>query len=100
MRSMKLAAVLAIFVVCVSVLCPWLGGTSTVCPMFDKGPSRTISKVGYVLLPKGKYKIEPTMEGTEHIMVFQQLRASHPATTRTKCQLVPVDKKAQFTEVF
>ncbi len=29
-------------------------------------------KVGSVMLPKGEYKVQHTMEGSDHIMIFTQ----------------------------
>jgi hypothetical protein len=56
-------------------------------------------KVGEVVLPKGEYKVEHTMEGENHIMVFSQLHTSNPATARVKCQLVPLQVKAPATQL-
>ena len=54
-------------------------------------------KVGDVVLPKGEYKVEHTMQGEDHVMVFSQLHTSKPATARVKCQLVPLKVKAPAT---
>jgi hypothetical protein len=56
-------------------------------------------KVGDVVLPKGEYKVQHTMEGENHIMVFSQLHTSNPATVRVKCQLVPLKVKAPTTQL-
>ncbi len=51
-------------------------------------------KVGDVILPKGEYKVQHTMEGENHIMVFTQITKGTAASTRVKCQLVPLQAKA------
>jgi len=56
-------------------------------------------RVGNVLLPAGEYKVQHTMEGTEHIMVFTQMHARQtPAEARVKCSLVPLTSKAEQTQ--
>jgi hypothetical protein len=96
MRAMKAGAVLAIFVIGVSVL---LNAGQNKFGVADE--QRAIFshaiRVGDTVLSKGEYKIEHTMEGTDHIMVFTQLKTSKPATARAKCQLVPVEPKVQAT---
>lgn len=56
-------------------------------------------KVGDVLLPKGEYKVQHTMEGENHIMVFTQEKNSKSATARVKCQIVPLEEKAKRTQL-
>ncbi len=56
-------------------------------------------KVGSVVLPKGEYKVQHTMEGSDHIMIFTQERVSKPAEARVKCQLVPLEGKAKRTQL-
>jgi hypothetical protein len=56
-------------------------------------------KVGDIVLPKGEYTVQHTMEGDSHIMVFTQLKASKPAEARVKCQLVPLQEKAKRTQL-
>jgi hypothetical protein len=51
-------------------------------------------RVANILLPKGNYEIRHVMEGTDHIMVFQQLGTRKPAEVRAKCTLVPLGAKA------
>jgi len=53
--------------------------------------------VGTDLLPAGDYKIRHTMEGQEHIMVFQRVGAKTP-DVKVKCTLVPLEKKASKDE--
>jgi phage terminase large subunit GpA-like protein len=50
-------------------------------------------RVGAVLLPAGQYVIRHTMEGQEHIMVFQQARSKDEV--KVKCTLVPLKTKAE-----
>ena len=49
--------------------------------------------VGTDVLPAGDYKIRHTMEGQEHMMVFQRLGAKTPEV-KVKCTLVPLAEKA------
>ena len=54
--------------------------------------------VGNTLLPPGQYSILHTMEGQNHIMVFKQLNTSKPAEVHVKCNLLPLQKRAERTE--
>jgi len=49
-------------------------------------------RVGNTLLPAGDYTVRHTMEGQDHIMVFQQ--GSKGAEVKAKCTLVPLAQKA------
>ena len=49
--------------------------------------------VGADVLPAGDYKIRHTMEGQEHIMVFQRLEGKS-TEVKVKCTLVPLAQKA------
>jgi hypothetical protein len=51
-------------------------------------------RVADTLLPKGNYEIRHVMEGSNHIMVFQQLGTKKPVEVRAKCTLVPLGAKA------
>lgn len=98
MRIMKIAAVCTLLVMSVSLLA--VAGQNK----YGVADTRKVSftepiKVGDTLLPAGEYKVQHTMEGENHIMVFTQLKADHPATSRVKCQLVPLEKKAGHTQV-
>ena len=53
-------------------------------------------RVGTVLLPAGDYVIRHTMEGQEHIMVFQRARSKEEI--KVKCTLVPLKAKAEQNE--
>jgi hypothetical protein len=44
------------------------------------------------LLPAGEYVVRHTMQGEEHIMVFE--RASSQEEFKVKCTLVPLTQKA------
>ena len=98
MRTMKIAAVLALVLMSFSLLAA--AGQNK----YGVAETRKITfsepiRVGDTLLPAGEYKIQHTMEGENHIMVFTQLKSALPATSRVKCQLVPLEKKATRTEV-
>lgn len=56
-------------------------------------------KIGDVVLPKGEYKVQHTMDGDNHIMVFTQQKVSTPAEARVKCQLVKLNAKAERTQM-
>ncbi len=49
-------------------------------------------RVGTVLLPAGDYVVRHTMQGPDHIMVFQ--RVAGKDEFKVKCTLVPLAKKA------
>lgn len=49
------------------------------------------TRVGTALLPAGNYVIRHTMQGTDHIMVFQKGKS---AEVKVKCTLVPLTQKA------
>ncbi|MBZ5665072.1 MAG: hypothetical protein LAO30_10760 [Acidobacteriia bacterium] len=51
-------------------------------------------RVANTLLPKGNYEIRHVMEGSDHIMVFQQLGTKKPIEVRAKCTLVALGAKA------
>lgn len=53
-------------------------------------------RVGGVLLPAGEYLVRHTMEGADHIMVFQSANHKH-ADVKAKCQLVQLGNKAEQT---
>ena len=54
-------------------------------------------RIGDVVPPKGEYRVQHTVEGDEHVMVFKQINSSKPVTAKAKCQLVPRPKKADQT---
>lgn len=53
-------------------------------------------RVGGVLLPAGDYVVRHTMEGADHLMVFQAQNHKH-ADVKAKCQLVQLGNKADHT---
>jgi hypothetical protein len=91
MRSMK---VLGIFV-CIAVFAsmavagPNSMGIRDVSRVTFVAPMR----VGTALLPAGDYVVRHTMEGQEHIMVFQASQGK-TADVKVKCTLVPLGQKA------
>ena len=93
MRAIKTAAVIAMFVLSISLLAAAernkFGVSDTQKVTFNE-PIR----VGDVVLPKGEYKVQHTMEGENHIMVFTPVACREVATARVKCQLVPLQEKA------
>jgi hypothetical protein len=96
MRAIKIATLLALFVICVSMFSVAgrnkFGVADSQRVVFSKAV-----RVGDIVLPKGEYKVEHTMQGEDHIMVFTQQNVAKPATTRAKCQLVPLPKKSDQT---
>ncbi len=53
-------------------------------------------RVAGTLLPAGEYVVRHTMEGQEHVMVFQSV--NHKVQDlKAKCQLVQLSKKADQT---
>jgi len=54
-------------------------------------------RVGTTLMPAGDYLVRHTMDGQEHIMVFQPVRGKGPQV-KVKCTLVPLAQKAERTE--
>jgi len=51
------------------------------------------TKVGTAVLPAGEYTVRHTMEGQEHVMVFQRVHGKEG--TKVKCNLVPLAQKAE-----
>lgn len=98
MRIMKITAILLLVIMSLALVAA--AGQNK----YGVAETRTVSfsepiKVGDTLLPAGEYKIQHTMEGENHIMVFTQLKSANPASSRVKCQLVPLEKKAAHTQV-
>jgi len=56
------------------------------------------TRVGGELLPAGDYVVRHTMEGGNHVMVFQSVNHKH-ADVKVKCQLVQLGKKADQTRM-
>lgn len=49
--------------------------------------------VGAVVLPAGDYVVRHTMQGPEHIMVFERARSKDQF--KVKCTLIPLSQKAE-----
>ena len=54
-------------------------------------------RVGTALLPAGDYLVRHTMDGQEHIMVFQAMRGKTPEV-KIKCTLVQLAQRADRNE--
>jgi hypothetical protein len=53
-------------------------------------------RIGTASLPAGEYTVRHTMQGEEHIMVFQ--RRESKDEFKVKCTLVPLPQKAQQSQ--
>ena len=53
-------------------------------------------RVGTALLPAGDYEVRHTMEGQDHVMVFQRIHGKEG--TKVKCNLVPLAQKAPHNQ--
>lgn len=53
-------------------------------------------RIGASLLPAGDYTVRHTMEGQEHVMVFQPVRGK-AIDVKAKCALIQLGKKADQT---
>ena len=98
MRLMRVAAAFALIVLGLSVLST--AGRNK----FGVSDTQNVTfqepiKIGDVVLPKSKYKVQRTMQGENHIMVFTEITRGTAAGTRVKCQLVPLQEKAPQTQV-
>jgi hypothetical protein len=98
MRSIRLAATL--IALCVVIL-----AVSAVADHNQFGVANSYQvnfiekfRVGSTMLPAGNYEIRHTMEGQDHIMVFQQVGVKNPQEVRAKCTLVPLAAKASETQ--
>jgi|SRR5438270_1902621 len=98
MRALKLLAVMTLVVVGLSALCLAALNKYGVADV-QKVTFNDPINVGGVLLPKGDYRVEHTMQGEEHIMVFTQLNSKNPATAKVKCELIKLEAKADHTQV-
>jgi galactitol-specific phosphotransferase system IIC component len=98
MRAIKLLAIMALVVVGLSVFCLAALNQYGVADVQQVTFSDPI-KVGGVMLPKGDYRVEHTMQGEDHIMVFTQMHSKTPAVAKAKCDLVKLEAKAVRTEV-
>ena len=96
MRNMMKLMLITLFVLCV-------GATLLAANLnkFGVADQRQVTfydpvKIGDTVVPAGDYKVLHTMEGDNHIMVFQQQNVSKKsqATAKIKCELKPLDKAA------
>ena len=92
MRALKVVAV----AVCVLGLSVLLSAGQN---QFGVADTRNVNfstpiRVGNVLLPTGNYQVLHTMDGDSHIMVFRPLNKKNATETKIKCQLVPLETKA------
>ena len=93
--AMKVMLV-ALFVLCVSGLL-----VAANLNKFGVADQRSITfydpvKVGDTTLPAGDYKVLHTMDGDNHVMVFEQQNVSkkNQASVKVKCTLKALDKSA------
>lgn len=93
MRSLNLLAVLCVCMLAFgSAVMAENPGTHEVNRVTFVAPIR----VGGELLPAGDYVVRHTMEGAEHVMIFQSLNHKH-ADVKAKCQLIELGNKADQT---
>ena len=90
-----------VFMTMVFVLCTAAMMQATDNPM-GIAPKQTITfnaptVVGGTLLPAGNYKVIHEMQGSEHIMIFQE-QGGAKMEAKAKCTLVPLPAKASQTE--
>jgi len=53
-------------------------------------------RVGSTLLPAGEYLVRHTMQGQDHVMVFESVKTK-TVEAKAKCNLVPLSQKADQT---
>ncbi|MBV8207318.1 MAG: hypothetical protein JO041_11040 [Acidobacteria bacterium] len=60
----------------------------------------TAVKIGDTLVPAGDYKVLHTMQGEDHIMLFEQqgVPKSKAGYAKVKCTLKPLDEAARTNE--
>ncbi len=93
MYSLKFIAL----VVCILIVVPLaIAGENLGIRESGKIDFTSPTRVAGTLLPAGEYLVRHTMEGQEHVMVFQSL--NHKVQdVKAKCQLVQLGKKADQT---
>jgi hypothetical protein len=89
---MRSSTILVLAVVCVLALAVV---ASTETNKYGVADVQKITFTGPVLirgtlLPAGEYEVRHTIQGEDHIMVFQQLHVEKPAQAQVKCTLVPM----------
>ena len=95
MRSLKVAGIMLVVVALASIAMagPNSMGIKDVSKVTFVAPIR----VGTNLLPAGDYVVRHTMEGEEHIMVFQSENSKTPEV-KVKCTLVRLAQKADHNQ--
>jgi phage terminase large subunit GpA-like protein len=95
MRSLKVAGIMLVVVALASIAMagPNSMGIKDVSKVTFVAPIR----VGTTLLPPGDYVVRHTMEGEEHIMVFQSENSKTPEV-KVKCTLVRLAQKADHNQ--
>ena len=93
MHSLKVS----LWVVCVLIVVPLaMAGSDLGIRDTGRVDFATPTRVAGTLLPPGEYVVRHTMEGQEHVMVFQSV--NHKVQdVKAKCQLVQLGKKADQT---
>jgi hypothetical protein len=100
MRSLKVVGIL----VCVLALgsMALAGGRGNDRSMGIRDVSRVTFvapiRVGGALLPAGDYLVRHTMEGQDHVMVFESVKGKAPET-KVKCNLVRLTQKADENRI-
>jgi hypothetical protein len=93
MHSLKVM----LWAVCVLVVVPLaMAGSDLGIRATGRVNFATSTRVAGTLLPAGEYVVRHTMEGQEHVMVFQSVNHTVP-DVKVKCQLVQLAKKATQT---
>jgi len=90
MRLLRIAGVLVCLLVVVSFAS---AGTNMGIRDVGRVTFAAPIRVGTALLPAGDYIVRHTMEGQDHIMVFEPVKGKLPAV-KVKCTLVPLAQKA------
>jgi phage terminase large subunit GpA-like protein len=95
MRSLKVAGIMLVVVALASIAMagPNSMGIKDVSKVTFVAPIR----VGTTLLPAGDYVVRHTMDGEEHIMVFQSENSKTPEV-KVKCTLVRLAQKADHNQ--
>jgi hypothetical protein len=100
MRSLKVVGILVCILALVSMAAA--GGSSNDRTMGIREVSRVTFvapiRVGTALLPAGDYLVRHTMEGQDHVMVFESVKGKVPET-KVKCNLVPLTQKAEQNRI-
>jgi hypothetical protein len=100
MRSLKVVGILVCILALGSMAAA--GGSSNDRTMGIREVSRVTFvapiRVGTALLPAGDYLVRHTMEGQDHVMVFEPVKGKVPET-KVKCNLVPLTQKAEQNRI-